>query len=171
MKWPKFQPLAVKAIIPIRPSSYMRAINSLTRNGFQTVILQTYSSIISLKWSSCQACALFLQSTHPTPPLLSPNWIFIPPSLLGKQFSWAEFIPVGVLISVIKYPEKKNTRLWLAENEYIRMKHKCRVVTRVQIARTLSKFRLSWISVMFFSFTLLTNSGMISLVIWFNKHL
>ena len=107
MKWPKFQPLAVKAIIPIRPSSYMRAINSLTRSGFQTVILQTYSSIISLKWSSCQACALFFQSTHPTLPLLSPNWIFIPPSLLGKQFSWAEFIPVGVLISVIKYPKKK----------------------------------------------------------------
>ena len=81
MKWPKFQPLAVKAIIPIGPSSYMRAINSLTRSGFQTVILQTYSSIISLKWPreiwrpihSCQAYALFFQSTHPTPPLLSPS--------------------------------------------------------------------------------------------------
>ena len=53
----------------------------------------------------------------------------------------------------------------LAENKCILMQHECQVVTRVQItnsACTLSKFRLSCLSVIFFSCKLLTSNKVIS---------
>lgn len=47
---------------------------------------------------------------------------------------------------------EKITRFRLAENEYILMYHKTKVIIRVQItnsARALLKFRLSWFSAIF----------------------
>ena len=70
----------------------------------------------------------------------------------------------------------KNTRVWLAENGCIFMKHKCKVVTGVHANyNSVRAVKISFVSTFCDSFfmyiTSNDNYNMISLATWCNKHL